>query len=89
MSRTRTRRYLEPLSGCFVGLGKYESIYLSRSSTEYPLRGFLFSTVPFLDGCNRTGMTPAIAISGLGESRCKTAHIGGEASADSTNDWRV
>lgn len=62
MSRTRTRRYLEPLSGCFVGLGKYESIYLSRSSTEYPLRGFLFSTVPFLDGCNRTGMTPAIAI---------------------------
>ena len=62
MSRTRTRRYLEPLSGCFVGLGKYESIYLSRSSTEYPLRGFCLSNFSIPDGCNRTGMTPAIAI---------------------------
>jgi hypothetical protein len=34
--------------------------------------------------------TPAISVvSRLGVSRCNTAHIGGEASADSTNDWRV
>ena len=45
MSRTRTRKMLEPLHGYFVGLDKYESIYLSRSSTEYPSRGFLFSTL--------------------------------------------
>ena len=40
-----TQRDLEPLNRCFVGLDKYESIYLSRSSTEYPSRGFLFSTL--------------------------------------------
>ena len=38
---------LEPLNGYFVGLDKYESIYLSRSSTEYPLRGFVILTFLF------------------------------------------
>lgn len=46
MSRTRTRTIIEPLNGYFVGLVKYcESIYLSRSSTEYLLRGFVILTV--------------------------------------------
>ena len=42
-----TQRDLEPLNRCFVGLDKYESIYLSRSSTEYPLRGFVILTFLF------------------------------------------
>ena len=53
---------LEPLNGYFVGLNKYESIYLSRFTTKYPLRGFSIPTTLFRNGCNRTGMTPAIAI---------------------------
>ena len=40
--RTGARKMIEPLNGYFVGLDKYESIYLGRSSTEYPLRGFAF-----------------------------------------------
>ena len=42
-----TQRDLEPLNRCFVGLDKYESIYLSRSTTKHLLRGFVILTFLF------------------------------------------
>ena len=66
-------------------LGRFTQCY-ANETTDYS--GLLLFSQPIDVGRGTT--TPATSVeSRLGVSRCNTAHIGGEASADSTNDWRV
>jgi len=77
MSRTETRRYLEPLSGCFVVLGNEEKRhYLRRFSTEYPLRGFVILTFLFASVLRTIPRTPD---SGCAEGKLFALNQGGRA----------